>query len=43
MSWDMVPGKNGEGYPDPTAATAFANISDKLGERFQHHVQQAMK
>lgn len=24
--WDYVPGKNAEGYPDPTAATALANI-----------------
>lgn len=26
MSWDYVPGKNAEGYPDPTASTALANI-----------------
>lgn len=26
MSWDTVPGKNREGYPDPTAATALANV-----------------
>lgn len=24
--WDTVPGKNAEGYPDPTASTALANI-----------------
>ena len=26
MRFDYVPGKNSEGYPDPTAATALANI-----------------
>lgn len=26
MSWDSIPGKNSEGYRDPTAATALANI-----------------
>lgn len=26
MSWDTLPGKNGEGYPDPTAAAALASI-----------------
>ena len=26
MSWDYIPGKNAEGYPDPTATTALANI-----------------
>jgi len=24
--WDYVPGKNAEGYPDPTASTAIANV-----------------
>lgn len=24
--WDTVPGKNAEGYPDPTAATAIRNV-----------------
>ena len=26
MSWDYIPGKNAEGYPDPTAATALRNV-----------------
>lgn len=26
MSWDYIPGKNHEGYPDPTAATALRNM-----------------
>lgn len=26
MSWDYIPGKNAEGYPDPTAATALKNV-----------------
>lgn len=26
MSWDYIPGRNAEGYPDPTATTAIANI-----------------
>ena len=26
MSWDTVPGKNSEGYRDPTAATALSNV-----------------
>lgn len=26
MSWDSIPGRNSEGYPDPTAATALANV-----------------
>lgn len=44
MSWDMIPGKNREGYPDPTAATALANVqrsqrglqSKRAGERFEN-------
>ena len=26
MSWDYIPGKNAEGYADPTAAEAFKNM-----------------
>lgn len=26
MSWDYIPGKNAEGYPDPTAADALRNV-----------------
>lgn len=44
MSWDMIPGKNREGYPDPTAATALANVqrsqrglqSKRAGEHFEN-------
>lgn len=46
MSWDTMPGKNGEGYPDPTAATAFANVqrkqrglwSKRAGEQFENMI-----
>ena len=30
MSWDTVPGRNSEGYPDPTASTALARVQDRL-------------
>lgn len=51
MSWDMVPGKNGEGYPDPTAATAFANISrsqkglqsKRAGEHFENMISASLR
>lgn len=51
MSWDMVPGKNGEGYPDPTAATAFANISHsqkglqskRAGEQFENMISESLR
>ncbi len=44
MSWDTVPGKNHEGYPDPTAATALSNVqrsqrglqSKRAGEHFEN-------
>ena len=44
MSWDTVPGKNREGYPDPTAATALSNVqrsqrglqSKRAGEHFEN-------
>lgn len=43
MSWDYIPGKNAEGYPDPTAATALRNVqrsqqglqSRRAGEHFE--------
>lgn len=43
MRWDTVPGKNSEGYPDPTASTALANVyrsqkglqSKRAGEYFE--------
>lgn len=44
MSWDMVPGKNSEGYPDPTASTALSHVqrsqrglqSKRAGEHFEN-------
>lgn len=33
MSWDYVPGKNAEGYPDPTAAAALSNQTTKETRR----------
>lgn len=44
MSWDMVPGKNSEGYRDPTAAAALSNVqrsqrglqSKRAGEYFEN-------
>lgn len=46
MSWDTVPGRNREGYPDPTAATALSNIqrsqrglqSKRAGEHFENMI-----
>ena len=46
MSRDTVPGKNREGYPDPTAVTALANIqrsqrglqSKRAGEYFENMI-----
>lgn len=41
MSWDYIPGKNAEGYPDPTAATAIANAERSLrGRQNRDHGQQ---
>lgn len=50
MSWDMVPGKNREGYPDPTAATALSNIqrsqrglqSKRAGEHFENLISASL-
>ena len=50
MSWNMVPGKNREGYPDPTAATALSNIqrsqrglqSKRAGERFENLISASL-
>ncbi|WP_455619616.1 Holliday junction resolvase RecU [Eisenbergiella sp.] len=44
MSWNMVPGRNREGYPDPTATTALSNVqrsqrglqSKRAGEHFEN-------
>lgn len=30
MRWDTIPGKNAEGYPDPTATTALKNVQRSL-------------
>ncbi len=46
MSWDYVPGKNTEGYPDPTAAAALSNVqrsqrglqSKRAGEHFENMI-----
>lgn len=46
MSWDTVPGRNGEGYPDPTASTAPARVqhsqkglqSKRAGEHFENMI-----
>lgn len=48
--WDYVPGKNAEGYPDPTAATALANIersqkglqSRRSGEQFEDMISASL-
>mgnify|MGYP001531130671 CR=1 FL=1 len=46
MSWDTVPGRNSEGYPDPTASTALARVqhsqkglqSKRAGEHFENMI-----
>ena len=46
MSWDTVPGRNSEGYPDPTASTAIARVqhsqkglqSKRAGEHFENMI-----
>lgn len=51
MRWDYVPGKNAEGYPDPTAATALANIersqkglqSRRAGEHFENMISASLR
>ena len=37
MSWDMIPGKNHEGYPDPTATTAIAHAMHSQQGRQNRH------
>lgn len=49
--WDTVPGKNAEGYSDPTAATALANIerqykglqSRRAGEHFENLISASLE
>lgn len=51
MSWDSIPGKNSEGYPDPTAATALANVqrsqrgrqSRYAGEHFENMITASLR
>lgn len=51
MSWDNLPGKNHEGYPDPTAETALANIvrsqrgaqSRLAGEYFENIIAASLR
>lgn len=51
MSWDSIPGKNSEGYRDPTAATALANIqrsqrgrqSRIVGEHFESVIAASLR
>ena len=50
MSWDTVPGKNSEGYRDPTAATALSNVqrsqrglqSKRAGEHFENLISASL-
>lgn len=50
MSRDTAPGKNHEGYPDPTAATALSNIrrsqrglqSKRAGEYFENLIEASL-
>lgn len=51
MSWDTVPGRNSEGYPDPTAATALANMqrsqrgrqSRIMGDHFENIISASLR
>ena len=51
MSWDYIPGKNAEGYPDPTAATALARVqrsqrglqSKRAGEHFEEMIAASLR
>lgn len=51
MSWDSIPGRNSEGYPDPTAATALANVqrsqrgrqSRIMGDHFEGIIAASLK
>ena len=50
MSWEYIPGKNGQGYPDPTAATAIRNTmrsqrgkrSRREGEYFENLISSSL-
>ena len=49
--WDTVPGKNAEGYPDPTAETAIRNVQRSQkglqsrinGEHFENLISASLK
>lgn len=51
MSWDYIPGRNAEGYPDPTAAKALKNVqrsqqglqSRRAGENFESMIDASLK
>lgn len=51
MSWDYIPGKNAEGYSDPTAATALKNVqrsqqglqSRRAGEYFENIIAASLR
>lgn len=51
MSWDSTPGRNSEGYPDPTAVTALANVqrsqrgrqSRIMGDHFEGIIAASLK
>lgn len=51
MSWDYIPGKNAEGYSDPTAATALKNVqrsqqglqSRRAGEYFENMIAASLR
>lgn len=51
VRWDYLPGKNAEGYQDPTATTALANVqrsrkgleSRRAGENFENLIAASLK
>lgn len=51
VRWDNLPGKNAEGYQDPTATTALANVqrsqkglqSRRAGENFENLIAASLK
>ena len=51
MSWDYIPGKNAEGYPDPTATDALRNVqrsqqglqSRRAGECFENMISASLR
>lgn len=50
MSWEYIPGRNGQGYPDPTAAAAIRNTirsqrgkqSRREGEYFENLISSSL-